>query len=240
MRFQRLLTLILGVALLGAPALVAGAAPSHAGVAAIESRVVILETTGAKQLYGRDYQVLAQLQGYNTSAEEWQTLNDPAQNLVLQRRLAGQASWTSVATGPVSSSNATVVFTTKAVANAAYRVHYAGGTLSGGSTQISPSTSAAKALKVFRNLGAKSKKAGRSTFSFYGKVSPKYKGKITIQRNTGGKWKNFATTRTNNKSAWSVRVPAKPTDGKWRYRAFIAGNKQFLKSYSAVLTITTY
>lgn len=216
------------------------AAPAQAGPGtAYETRVFVIKSGPAKQLYNKQFGIRVQLQA--KSGDQWLAVDDSGEQLTLQRKLVGTSTWQDLKTQEASSTDGTTTFSTKVVANADYRVNYPGGTLSSDETVIfNPSVSDKKAVKAFRAFGAKSKDLAGRKFRFFGKMSPSFKNKpIVLQRNTGGKWQTYARAKTNKQSQWGFTVPAKPSRGKWRYRVYTAKGQQFQLSYSPTLILCT-
>jgi hypothetical protein len=237
MRFTRCVTLLLAVGLIGLPALVISAAPATA--ATLNTRLTIARQP-PKQVYGQPIAVLALLEG--DQGGTWTA--ESGQSVVLDRRIAGSSTYRPIATGttrvddPATSvdETGTVVFTTTAVANAAYRLRYVG------SDTFAPSISSGVGVKVARDLGARENKISGPKFRFFGKVHPKYARKrIVLQKKLGGgAWKTIVSQRTTRHSRWSFIVFARSGKGVVRYRTFTAKSRKYIKSYSATFKITTF
>ncbi|WP_121250927.1 hypothetical protein [Nocardioides ferulae] len=147
-------------------------------------------------------------------------------SLQVQRKLAGQKKWKTVAT----SASGTLYDTVKAAGNSTYRVLYSG------SATYAASSAFAKA-KVQRDLNAKAVDRGRHVY-LLGRVVPKYKGKrVIIQKRSGG-WKTFRKVKTNKKSRFDVRIPGSRRGTV--YRAIVKGSKKFALSTSPAWKVTSY
>ncbi|HEY0952941.1 hypothetical protein [Nocardioides sp.] len=146
--------------------------------------------------------------------------------LTVQRQLAGQSTWTTVA----SSTSAYLYDSTSAKGNATYRVIYSGSGDYAGST----ATVAAKIQRKFDITPTSGRTAGMKV-----KVSPKYKGAITIMKKQGKTWKKFKTVRTNSKSRVSFSLPA-PRKGKYFWQLVIRSSKAFATTKSVVYYTRKY
>lgn len=142
--------------------------------------------------------------------------------LTVQRQLAGQSTWTTVATRDV----AYLYETIQAKGNAVYRVLYSG------SGSYSASSSDA-GLKVQRDLNAEVVSGDR--LGIKGKVAPKYaKKKIVVQKKVGKAWKRYSVVRTDGKSRYFARLAAPRRSGsKIFYRLVVPGGGGFAASKSA-------
>lgn len=138
--------------------------------------------------------------------------------ITVQRKLAGQSTWTTVA----SATSAYLYDTIKAAGNATYRVTYSG-------TANYVGSAASASAKVQRKLDltpTSGRKAGLK-----GKVLPKYRGPVTILKKQGKKWKPFRTVRTNKQSRFAITLPA-PRKGKYFWRVTIKSSKAFATTQS--------
>ncbi len=239
MRFTRLITALVGAGLLSLPVLALGASPAQAA-GTFQTRIAIARSP-SHQLFGYNVQVGARLESYDPDTATWGPVGD-GETLTLERRRAGSASF-AVIDNATADAEGLVVFTTKAVSNASYRVSYAGGDLEADPTTVFlASTSSPVAVKVHRNLGARKNRISGPKFRFYGKVSPKYsRQQVVLQRKLGGgAWKRVAAKKTTKYSRWSFVVFAKRSRGVVQYRTFTPRSPQFTKSYSRVFKITTF
>ncbi|MQW77246.1 hypothetical protein GHK92_15335 [Nocardioides sp. dk4132] len=137
-------------------------------------------------------------------------------SLQVQFKAAGSSKWKTVA----SASSAYLYDTIKYRQNGTYRAVY-GGTGSYSSSSIS------KKQKVQRKVtvqGISGKRAG-----FKGKVSPKGKVKIAIQKKSGKKWKGFRTQKTDKKGRYTIYLPA-PRSGRFNWKITFSGSKKFAKT----------
>ena len=146
--------------------------------------------------------------------------------------------WQKVYDGPVSvtqtlasgasavvaqNDNAYVYANVKAPGNATYTVNYAGG--SGGYPVVTYApTSAAFGITAQRKLEIKN--VGKRTVLLQGKVSPAYRGKVTILKKAGKKWKKFKAVRTNKKGVFKTPLPA-PNRGRFYWRVTIKKSAAF-------------
>lgn len=109
----------------------------------------------------------------------------------------------------------------RAGSNAVYRVVYTG------DATYASSVSANRALKVTRDLNERIKGV-----VFNGKVAPSYKRKPVVIQVKAGRWKKFKVIRTDRRSRWSIKLPARSK--RTYFRAVVAGDKAFVKSISRV------
>lgn len=136
--------------------------------------------------------------------------------LTVQRLDKGSSSWKTVA----SSSSAYLYDTITSYKTATYRVLYAG-------TAEYSASSAAAGVKAQRKLDINTlsgRKAG-----FKGKLSPKAKTKIVVQKKVGKKYKKFKTLKSNKKGRFTVVLPA-PRKGKFFWKITFKGSKGFASS----------
>lgn len=135
----------------------------------------------------------------------------------VQQLLAGQSTWSTVST----TSGAYVSMSgVKANANATYRITWTGsGDWTGSTADV--------VVKVARDIDINgiSGKAG-----FMGKVKPKGKVKIKVDKKVGKKWKKFRTVKTQKNGKFRMILQAPRRGGKMSWRITFAGNKQFTKS----------
>lgn len=139
--------------------------------------------------------------------------------LTVERRLAGTSTWTTVATSDYPGYSGTA----KAVANAAYRVTYSGGSSSSASWDPATTT---KVLKVQRKLTYHSLR-GRA--GIQGNVKPAKREKITIYKKRGKAWKRFRVQRTTAKGKFTIVLPA-PRRGRYYWTIVFAGDGRYVAS----------
>ncbi|WP_244928666.1 hypothetical protein [Nocardioides sp. W7] len=142
-------------------------------------------------------------------------------SITVDRQIAGRSTWTRVASNP----SAYLYTSLKAAGNATYRISYSGGTTSRG-VQYAP-TSTDVTVKVQRDMvvqGMSGRQAG-----FKGKLKPKGKVKIIVQKKVGKKFKTYKKLRTNRKGRFTIVLPA-PKHGKFTWKITFAGSKSFTKS----------
>lgn len=145
--------------------------------------------------------------------------------LTVQRRKYGSSAWSTILT----STSAYLYKSIKVTGTATYRVLYAG------TAEYSP-TDASLGVKAQRKVtvqGISGKKVG-----FKGRVGPKGKVAILVQKKVGSKWKKFKTLRTKATGAYKIVLPAPRRSGpKFHWKVTFKPSKGFLKS---VFTGTTY
>lgn len=215
--------LVLALLALAASTLVAVgvATPAHAATAYATKPV--MQMNYAQRQYGRYYTVDVTITAVIDGKPYW--VDDNHGSFDLQSHVAGTA-WRTVAT---SSEDSGHTFTFKASRTTYYRVVYSGYTGSDYSTTAS--TSAAKAVRVTRNLGDTFTKKTRT---IKGHLSPAYRnGRITLQKSTcssGCAWHKVTTFKTNKSSNYTYKLPIY---GKATYfRLMVPGNKSYAVSYS--------
>ncbi len=220
MRIRRLLAALTTAAVAGpALAVVATTAPAAAATA-----THIVGSDGGAWISGPSYRTQPGVPVFGDSLSlSINVVTDSGEQvydgtLTVERQLAGQSTWTTVA----SSTSAYLYDSVKAAGNAVYRVVYSG------SGDYAASTDAVQA-KIQRKLDI-SAKDGR-TIVFTIKVSPKYKGALTVLKKQGKTWKKYKTVRTNSKSRVSFSLPA-PRKGKFYWRFTIRSAKAFATTKS--------
>lgn len=145
----------------------------------------------------------------------------------LQRRKA-DGSWATVQTQGASGYVSWNEF--RAKSKGTYRAVYTGY----GSTYAGD-VSSARGLPVARKLTIKSKSA-RKGVKFIGKVKPTYKRKkVVIHKKVKGKWRKYRTVRTNKRSKFTTKLPAKGKRTYWRFT--VKGSKQFVPTKQVWYTI---
>ncbi|WP_141013145.1 hypothetical protein [Nocardioides sambongensis] len=226
MRMRRLL----GTALAAAVATVSLGAVSTAPASAATGSTKIVGFSSKSWLYGSSYKsqpgpaaagdtIYFSIDVVSTTPG----VDDPYYGTVkVERKLAGQSTWTTVATSTYSGLSGS----TKAVKNASYRAVYSGGS---SSSTTWTGSSATKAVAVQRKISYKD--VGGNKVVLAGKVAPKYSGKVTILKKQGRSYKPWRTVRTNRKSAFRVGLPA-PRNGKYYWQIKIAAGGGFATSQS--------
>ena len=134
----------------------------------------------------------------------------------VQFKAAGTNSWKTVA----SSSSAYLSETIKARQTGVYRAVYSG---SGNYA----ATSVEKKQKVQRKVVTNTISGKRAGFK--GKVVPKGKVGIVIQKKVGKKFKPFRTQKTDKKGRYTIYLPA-PRSGRTYWKITFKGNKKFAKT----------
>ena len=137
-------------------------------------------------------------------------------SVAVQFKAAGTSKWKTLK----SVSTPYMYETLKARQNGTYRAVYSG-------TAAYSASSASKTQKVQRKVaiqGISGKRAG-----FKGKVTPKGKTKIVIQKKSGKKWKGFRTLKTDKKGRYTVYLPA-PRSGRFEWKITFKGNKKFTQT----------
>lgn len=243
MRIQKVFAGLVTVGLLGLP--VAVAAPASAedpAPATLETRIAQTAFSpyvkGAKKftsIHGKTVTFQAAVQVKDPADGAWKSPSGA--EYVVERRLAGQKRFSTLATG--STYGLITVSGTKVLRNAAYRVRITGGTINlGGVEYTYAPTQAARQLRVMRKFNTN---IHRTRLVFSGKVVPKHARKnVIIQRKNcakGCKWKPFKRIKTNAKSRFAIKLPAR-TNKRTYFRAYVPNNKQFVKSYSDVVYTT--
>lgn len=234
MRFTRLVTMLISVALLGLPAFVLTAAPASA-VETWATRVLI-DRAPAKQLYGEGIRVSGLLQAQRPADGMWLTVD--GQTLQLEQRSAGSDTWAETGT-QLTNASGEVEFSLSARSNSTLRIVYDGGSYDE-TLSLHPSESAERASKVMRDLQAEDLKKNNRIY-LKGNVNPGWGGKtITLQRKTckSCAWKVYDKQRTGDNGSWRFHTPA-PRRGSWYFRAKVAGTTEFVTSYSGRLRTWT-
>lgn len=229
MRFSRFLTLLASVALLAGSAAVV--APATA--AETLSTTVVIELEKNRLRYNDTFDIEGQVQ----TTYQGEQLGVESAEVVLQRQFPGRG-W--VAVGNQTGNGWDGKFTfygVPAKQNAAYRVVYAGETrdYDGAQLAFTPSTSAAKGIRVLRDFKLDSRRQNGGMV-LLGRVVPTYKNRVVqvLQRKCERcRWTAFTKVRTNKRSRFSVRVALPPRVGPtWDYRVKTPADKAFLASPS--------
>ena len=134
----------------------------------------------------------------------------------VQFKPAGSSTWKTVA----SSSGAYLYDNIKARQNGTYRAVYSG-------TSAYSASSVSKTQKVQRKLTTENIRGNRAGLK--GKLSPKGKTKIVIQKKSGKKWKGFRTQKTDKKGRFTIYLPA-PRKGQFQWKITFKGNKKFAQT----------
>jgi len=217
MRMKRLLTGVLSAALLGATPIALAAAPAEAATVNtwIEGSINYSKAEYGKTVY---------LSGGVKSSTGY-----PAGNVVIQRKLAGQSSFTTVQT---DTSAGYFSYAFRAQKNTEFRILYSGGT--SGSDTYTPS-SASTSLKVYRKLQVKT---SYTSLTVKGKVTPDFKKKKFTVQVKKGKWKTWKKVKTNKKGKYAVKLVGSRKGIKYRF--VVPGSKGFTKTQSGVITARSY
>ena len=101
--------------------------------------------------------------------------------------------------------------------NATYTVSYSGATGGYPAATYAPAT-ATLAVAVQRKVEVKN--VGNRKVVLRGKVGPQYRGKVTIVKKVGKKWKAWKSVRTNKRSVFKTPLPA-PNRGRFYWRVLI-------------------
>lgn len=231
MRLRRLLAATLATTLLSPAAALAAASP-----AASAEATQIVGSSGGPWLVPSSYRTQPGAPVYGDSiplsidvkTSDGDQVFDGA--LIVERLLAGQSTWKTVA----SSTSAYLYDTIKAVGTATYRVRYAG------NETYAPSETS-RGLKVQRDLNATPVNKDGKLF-IKGKVAPEYAGKkVVVQRRDGKKWTKFSVVRTTSKSAFTARAKAPAKRGaKVKHRVVVAAGGRFVTSTSPTYVATRY
>ena len=229
MRFTRYLSLLVSLALLGLPAVLLSAGPAAAAEA---TQVGMKVTPKGVKVYGYKFSIAGQVSFVRPEDGKRYAVNSGG--VKLQRKYKGKKAWRTVQTDATAGSYD--FDPVRANANAAYRVVYSGGSTS--AYTFSPSSSAAKSVKVARKIADRGvKRNGRLLLK--GKVAPSWKHKnVIVQRKLCKAkrcdWKTYTVDRTNQRGQFRARVSA-PRTGSWFYRVKVRGTTKYVTSYG-----TTY
>jgi len=241
MRFPRLVSLLLGVGLLGLPALVltAGTASAVAPytttttlqLCAIYANGSLCSPEEAK-VYST-YRRQLQFNGHVEADQDGTPIPVTGAAVTVQRLNAGASTWVD-AVHATTNVNGDFTAYLAASSNASYRVQYAGD----GVTYLA-STSPTRIAKVARDVRGHFTKLTNARFRYYGRVLPTYKRKpMYLQKLVNGVWRTIGKQRTTRRNRWSFIVFAKPTRGKVHYRVHTKADTKYITSYH-FFTITT-
>lgn len=223
MKLKRLLATTLGAALLGIVPVALIAAPAEAATATTRVKA---SSSPAKSVFvaGETITIQGSVQVYNPSgcgtADGWCNLSDTSNGKVeLLRRIAGQDTWTILATDTLEP---TFYFTTTSTGTADYVVRYSGGTVN--STSSYAPSQVGTTLKGKRKVTLAGEKVSGKLF-IYGHVGPDYAGKVVyVHKKACGScaWKKVGEVRTGTSANYRYRVYA-PRSGSWYYRVRVPG-----------------
>lgn len=140
--------------------------------------------------------------------------------------------WEQIYNGPVSvtqtlqggapqvvaqADSAYVYETIPAQGNATYTVTYAGGSGDYPVQTYAPTTAT---FDVAVQRSVELKNTGKRKVVLRGKVAPSYKGKVTIVKQAGKKWKKWKVVRTSKTGVFKTPLPA-PNRGRFYWRVLI-------------------
>ncbi len=147
----------------------------------------------------------------------------------LDRKIAGTRTWKYVDTAVTSRTDYPKFrFSPRSVANAAYRVRFAG------NDRLQPSR-AVTSVAVHRNFNARMEDG---TGHFHGKMGPRYRHHIVLLEKRSCAacgWHKVSTHRTGDYSRWSFKVGA-PRDGRWWWRVSTPSTTRYVRSFSGIFT----
>ncbi|KRB73827.1 hypothetical protein ASE01_17570 [Nocardioides sp. Root190] len=227
---HRFLLLVVALAT-GAISLVAVAPAAHAAPAATVSKIsstktVVLHGTTVK-IYG-----CGTLPAYGDCISE-PGAAAPFGTLTLQRRLVGSTSWTNISSRKASDNPVSSWILTP-TASAYYRVSWN----PGAPETYAPTTTSARQTRLIRVARNLHDGWTKSSFRFYGKVTPSYSRKpVYIQKTTCSnptastcKWTSHKTLTTTSAGNWSVKLPA--YSRTTYFRAYVKPSSGYAPSYS--------
>ncbi len=152
-----------------------------------------------------------------------------AVRVTLYRKIAGTRTWKYVgATRTSRTDYPKFRFAPRSVANATYRVRFAG------NDRLQPSRNVT-AVAVHRNFNPRMEDG---TGHFHGKMGPRYAHRLVALEKracaTCG-WRKVSTDRTGDYSRWSFKVGA-PRDGRWWWRVSTPSSTRYIRSFSGIYT----
>ena len=153
--------------------------------------------------------------------------------VVLARQMPG-GEWTEL-DEDVTNADGRYEFLTYVAGNAEYRVTYTG------DAEYTGSKSGVHRLKAMRDFNAVLVEKPKSAV-LKGNINPGWDNKVvTWQRKTckACGWKKVDQAKSGDNGAWAFTASYPPLGKKWRYRATIDGDQDFVKSFSAMLVTTT-
>lgn len=221
---HRLLLLVVALAT-GAISLIAVAPAANA---ATYSSKTLISSTKTVVLHGTSVKIKGCV-----TVPDYKSGCAPSGAIRLERRLVGKSTWTTVNTKSLSDTGGFPEWIIKPSSSAYYRLYFGGTNFEGQTFQ--PSTSAAKLIRVARNLHDT---WTQSSFTFRGLVTPTYAGKyVYIQRTTCSnpdsascKWSHYKALKTTSSSRWSVKLPAYTQTNY--FRAYVKPSSGYAPSYS--------
>ena len=234
MRMKRLFGGVLSAALLGLVPVALSAAPAQA--ATYETRVTAQMSYTTVEA-GRDISITGNTEYFDGST--WRAVpsnyeSSPTASTagaaVLQRKLAGSSTWTTIEVD--SSAGSFYFYPVRATQNATYRVVFNALSKDG---HVYPANGAEGKLTVLRKIDVKTK---YGSLKVTGKVSPEFKKKKLVVQVKKGKWKTWKKVKTNNKGKYAVKLVGSRNGTKYRFVA--PGSKKFAKTTSGIITATAY
>lgn len=230
---HRLLLLVVALAT-GAISLIAVAPAAHAAPAPTASKI---SSTKSVVLHGTTVKIY----GCGTLPEygDCTKIPDaaaPFGTLTLQRRLVGSTSWTNISNRYPTGTTPIQSWVLTPSASAYYRVAWNPG--ADASESYSPTTPSARQTRLIRVARNLHDNFTKSSFRFYGKVTPSYSRKpVYIQKTTCSnptastcKWSSHKTLTTTSSGSWSVKLPA--YSRTTYFRAYVKPSSGYAPSYS--------
>ena len=238
MRPARLFAALLSFSLISLPAGLVGASSASAAES-IPTRVEMQASAG-KLVHDTPYQIVGDVVA---TLPDGSDVRVPDGEAKLQRKFRGKTSWRTLATAPADE---TFRFSTRAVANATYRVVYSGGSVTDettGTAYAFEPSQASKNLWVARDLNARDVQPTPNRYFVKGNVDPGWGRKIVkFERKTCNKcsWKVYARQRTTRTGAYRFPVDFPRPGRAWFYRVVVPKTTSHIKSTSQIFRAVTY
>lgn len=239
MRSNRFVSFAVAIALVGAPALVAGASSASAGEPA-EAWVTTLDPSLSEgpspQLYNKKVGLTALLEKTDPSTEE----KSPVVGQTVELQAKKGKNFEMVAS-KATDDEGIADFTRKAKKNTRYRFFYAGG--NDGTNELAPTTTSSAMVAVAKNLHAKATQKGNKIY-YKVDIAPNGKQKVFLQRKKCAadqkcKWRNFASKTSSKKGKATFLTKNPPRNKTWTYRGLTRKTKSYIESYGRGLQISS-
>lgn len=190
-----------------------------------------LDSVSTPATYGDHLTITGQVVYYDTEAGDEYAVSDA--EVTLEKRALGTATWTYVGTDVASGFWPWFEFDQTARSNTQYRVTYAGDETYGPSQD-------AVTVKVHRKVSANLVEPRHNVFFLKGRVTPSFAGRrVVLMRRTCSycRWRELSAQRATSTSTYRFRLPLPPR-GTYYFKAMVAKDSLFLKSFSRVGSLT--
>lgn len=190
-----------------------------------------LDSVSTPVTYGDQLTISGQVVYYDPDDDDEYAVSDA--EVTLEKRALGAASWTYVGTDVATGFWPWFEFGQTARRNTQYRVTYAGDETYGPSQDT-------VSVTVHRKVTANLVEPRHNVFYLKGRVVPSYAGRrVALLRRTCSscRWREYGAQRATSTSTYRFRLPL-PRSGTFYFRAMVAKDAGFLKSFSRIGSLT--